>query len=248
MLFSRFRLASCGMWLTASGGRVGGGHSAHRQMKSSATRETGNGILTCDSSTAWSAASPITSPWSGRGRRCRDGLPVSFHLCVLPKRAVHPQCIGQIARIRRSWFHEPTDFVIRCTASSYTSVGGSAAIGLFKTSQPQVLPDAALAGGKEMGRGKTGGIPLFLSGKITCRPGKSAGAIPLISHPPPTPQDRLPAQMLRTTPESLKSSISPFSFSSEKRTQLALPSSHLGLGAYLSCNPRHTIRAEGNGD
>lgn len=90
--------------------------------------------------------------------------------------------------------------------------------------------------------------PTFLSGKITCRPGKSAGAIPLISHPPPTPQDRLPAQMLRTTPESLKSSISPFSFSSEKRTQLALPSSHLELGAYLSCNPRHTIRAEGNGN
>lgn len=55
-------------------------------------------------------------------------------------RAVHPQCIEQIARIHRSWFHEPNDSVIRRTASSYTPVEGGEPPSASRHPSPKFFP------------------------------------------------------------------------------------------------------------
>lgn len=191
----------------------------------------------------------MISPWSGRGGWFRDGLPVSFHLCVLPKRAIHPQCIEQIARINPSFLVpranrlcDPLHGVI-----VYVSGGGSHHWGSRHPSPKfcPIQPSQEAKRWEEDRRNRT-----FLSGKYLPVWGGGRWAKYPRSHTlPQLPKLGDPSRCCgqpRVT-EIINHSLF-FFYTPEKRTQPALPSYHLRIGACLSRNPRHAMRNEGSGD
>lgn len=152
------------------------------------------------------------------------------------------------ASIRRFWFHEPTDSVIRCTASSYTSVGGGSHHRGSRHPSPKfcpIQPSQEAKRWEEDRRNRT-----FLSGKyLPVWAGGRWAKYPRSHTLPQLPKLGDPSRCCGQPRVTEIINHSPFFFySPEKRTQPALPSYHLRIGACLSRNPRHAMRNEGSGD
>jgi hypothetical protein len=186
-------------------------------------------------------------PRPGRGRRWRDGFLVPFHLCLLPKRAVHPQCI-------ESGRPHPSFLVSRASRPCdafygivYVSGGGESHHRVHGTSRHPSPMFRPMQPSQVEKRGTcAGGNPGFFPSqkKSIVRGGRQAGTV----HPAlreTLPQLPTIGHLSRCCGQSRSPKPSVAVFSSHSRDGLSSPSLRTTSRRLLQPTPHNARRGEG---